>query len=53
MEPGKFMVPRKGMMCHTLSGLPISTMMNMMHMVIAVMASISPNSTISLIGLKL
>ena len=51
-EDGKFMVPTTGRRCQTLSGLPMSTMMKSIHIMMAVMARSSPKRTISLIGLK-
>jgi hypothetical protein len=52
-DAGKFIEPIIGRMCHPRSGRPISDTTNNRHIKTAVMASISPRRTISLMGLKL
>ena len=52
IEEGKFMVPIRGSICQNLSGFPISTIINEIHIITEQTASNSPKITISLIGFQ-
>ena len=51
-ELGKFMTPITGRRCQARAGCPRSTMRKSEHMTTAVIATISPKSTISRMGLN-